>query len=901
MTPRTLSISALCLLGAATLAGQTSVASLSAVRSQARPDAAGRQSAIGDRPPAPGHRQTPATPHAAAAAAPAGQAATMPPPASAKASLPSDAPFRLTVDAIMEGPKLVGYPPSGLRWSGDSQRLYFEWRLRDADEAATFVVPRAGGAPRKLTDEERKSAPPVSGEWDTARKRVLAVQDGDIVLLDTVAQTRRALTRTVAGESNPRWTRGEKAITFTRDNSLFILALTGDGDGLVQLTDAGPKKPEPKLTDSQKFVKDEEEKLLAVVKEEAEKQKKADDKKKREELPRLELTERQSVSDLALAHDDAYAYALVVERAQGAKRADVPNYVTKSAYTEDIPARTKVGDTQDTRRLAILNLKTKKTVWAALDVPAPAKAKPETTEPKAAAAGDGDAEAGGGPSDLAAGQQPDSSSPDTQAAPAAQAGAAQYEAKPDAAAKPAGRELRWSMPSIAPDGKTAVAFARAVDNKDRWIVAIDPETGQTHVLDHLHDDAWVRDGFSTGWLPDSQQFYFLAERDGWMHLYIVDAVTKGSVPARQLTSGKWEIQSADLSPDKKSFYITSTEAHPGERQVYVMPVQGGERTKLTAQVGAWEAEVAPDGQMLGAIYSASAKPPEVYLMPNQAGAKATQVTTSPSATWQSYKWVEPQLVTFAARDGAQVYARLYTPEMVGAKRNAAAPGVVFVHGAGYLQNAHKFWSSYFREYMFHHLLAARGYVVLDVDYRASAGYGRDWRTAIYRHMGGKDLEDIVDGAGYLVKAQKVNAKRIGLYGGSYGGFITLMAMFTTPDAFAAGAALRPVTDWAHYNHPYTANILNEPQDDAEAYRRSSPIYFAEGLKGALLICHGMVDVNVHFQDSVRLAQRLIELRKENWEIAPYPVEDHGFEKATSWADEYKRILKLFEDNLKGKA
>jgi len=107
-----------------------------------------------------------------------------------------------------------------------------------------------------------------------------------------------------------------------------------------------------------------------------------------------------------------------------------------------------------------------------------------------------------------------------------------------------------------------------------------------------------------------------------------------------------------------------------------------------------------------------------------------------------------------------------------------------------------------------------------------------------------------------------------------------------------------VTDWAHYNNPYTANILNLPQSDAEAYKQSSPIYFAKGLKGALLICHGMVDVNVNFQDTVRLVEKLIELRKENWEVAPYPVEDHGFEREESWADEYKRILKLFVDNLK---
>src|SRR5207247_8121064 len=162
----------------------------------------------------------------------------------------------------------------------------------------------------------------------------------------------------------------------------------------------------------------------------------------------------------------------------------------------------------------------------------------------------------------------------------------------------------------------------------------------------------------------------------------------------------------------------------------------------------------------------------------------------------------------------------------------------------------------------------------------------------------KDLDDVVDGAKYLVEKQKVNAKRIGVYGGSYGGFITLMAMFTSPDTFAAGAALRPVTDWSHYNHGYTSNILNEPQADADAYRQSSPIYFAGGLKGALLILHGMVDTNVLFQDSVRLVPRLIELRKENWSFAPYPVENHGFEAETSWADEYKRILNLFDQHLK---
>ena len=165
-------------------------------------------------------------------------------------------------------------------------------------------------------------------------------------------------------------------------------------------------------------------------------------------------------------------------------------------------------------------------------------------------------------------------------------------------------------------------------------------------------------------------------------------------------------------------------------------------------------------------------------------------------------------------------------------------------------------------------------------------------------MGGKDLDDIVDAAKYVVAEHGVDPKKIGLYGGSYGGFLTLMGMFTQPDVFAAGAALRPVSDWGYYNQGYTADILNLPQTDSEAYRKSSPIYFAQGLKGALLICHGMVDTNVEFQDSVRLIQKLIELHKENWQVAVYPVENHGFVEPSSWADEYKRILTLFEENLK---
>jgi len=778
--------------------------------------------------------------------------------------------FPLTIDSIMRGPDLVGYPPDGLRWSGDSQRLYFDWRRPGDDVAATWVVARTGGAPRRLSDDERLSAPLPSGLWDGARRRQLGVDGGDIIVIDTVASRRIEITRTTATESAPRWARNETAVTFVRDNNLFLVPLAAtDGGGLIQLTDVVPRRAESRVTESQRALRREEADILDWVEQERGRRERREARAAGRALPRVELAERQSVTDAAVSGSGDYAYLLVTERAQ-ARTADVPRFVSESAYTEDIQTRTKVGDAQDRRRLMALNLHTGDAVWAGLDT----VVEPVTIpRPKLG---------------------------DTSGDPPA---------SPPPAPKPS-REVRWGSLLLSPDGGHAVASVRADDNTDRWLVLVDPATGRTRVLDHVHDAAWVREigaagntAGGIGWLPDGRRLWYLAEHTGWMQLYTVD-LSDATASRRAITEGTFEIDTVDVSSDGAHFYLQSTEAHPGERHIYRVPVDGGARERLTVATGAHQATVSPDRDMIGLVSSSANRPPEVFLMPNRAGSAeragsaATQVTTSTSEEWRAHRWVEPRLITYKARDGATVYARLYTPEMVGATRHPGRPAVVFVHGAGYLQNAHRYWSSYYREYMFHHLLASQGYVVLDPDYRASAGYGRDWRTAIYGWMGGHDLNDVVDGAAHLASAHGVNPRRIGVYGGSYGGFITLMAMFTAPDAFAAGAALRPVTDWAHYNHPYTANILDEPHTSADTYRKSSPIYFAEGLKGALLICHGMVDTNVHFQDSVRLVQRLIELRKENWEISVYPVEDHGFVEAASWADEYKRILKLFDANLK---
>jgi dipeptidyl aminopeptidase/acylaminoacyl peptidase len=455
------------------------------------------------------------------------------------------------------------------------------------------------------------------------------------------------------------------------------------------------------------------------------------------------------------------------------------------------------------------------------------------------------------------------------------------------------RKVSMSGIGWAPTADRALIMGQAGDYKDRWLYTVGPDARPV-VVDALRDTAWVGGpAFNTaGWVSDDR-VYFMSERTGWAHLYTVPATGGEATP---LTQGDWEVREVTLSPDRRTFYITTSETHPGEQALYAVSATGGPRRRITPLEGWTEATVSPDARWLALLHSTANTPPELYLMPNEAGAQPRQVTESRTAEFRAGPWIRPEIVTFRARDGETVYARIYRPRELGAQPHGGA--VLFVHGAGYLQNAHRGWSTYFREYMFHHLLASRGYTVLDVDYRGSAGYGAAVRTGIYRHMGGKDLSDHVDAARWLVANEGVDASRVGIYGGSYGGFITLMALFTEQETFRSGAALRSVTDWAHYNHPYTARILNLPQEDTLAYRRSSPIYFAEGLRGDLLMAHGMVDVNVHFSDIVRLAQRLIELGKTNWELAVYPVEDHAFVRADSWTDEYRRIYELFERTLR---
>jgi dipeptidyl aminopeptidase/acylaminoacyl peptidase len=771
----------------------------------------------------------------------------------------SSLPATLTIDHIMQASEWMGTSPSRVHWSENGQFLYFNWNPDKAPEDSLYRWSKQSSQIEKVGRKERQELPSRYGEYNLDRSQKVFSRDGDLFLLTIENGTIRPITRTTERESNPQFSLGEQFVVYEKENNLYRWH-TQEG-WTEQVTDfRGGSEPAKRSGGSpiaqKQWLEQEELRLMGILAERKATEEAEEKAREGEEVVRMKpfYHGQEDLGALEISPDGRFVTFRLGTDGSGVEYTSVPDYIRESGYTDERRARPKVGSPQDTYRFGVYK-RAEDTVYF-VD---PASLPGIRTYP---------------------------------------AYLADYDATPDSAeATP--REVLLMGPRWSKDGRHAVVEVRSLDFKDRWIAELDPNTAQLRVLDHQHDEAWIGGpGIlrwmgvmgEGGWLSDNQTYWFQSEESGFSHLYSVDVV---SGKKQALTSGEFEVFSPQVSQEGKYFYFTSSEGDLGQRHAFRMPVEGGKRTQLTSMPGNNQVYLSPDESQWAILNSTSTRPNELFLQANRPKAKARQLTESLSETFEAYDWREPEFIQFPAEDGAQVPARLYRP--AAGQANGAA--VVFVHGAGYLQNAHKWWSSYYREFMFHNLLVEKGYTVLDIDFRGSAGYGRDWRTAVYRHMGSKDLSDQVDGKQYLVENHGIDADRVGIYGGSYGGFITFMALFTQPGEFAAGAALRPVSDWAHYNHGYTASMLNTPQTDSLAYVRSSPIYHAEGLQDALLICHGMIDTNVHFQDVVRLTQRLIELGKTNWEVAMYPMEGHGFREPSSWADEYRRILELFEREL----
>ncbi|HEY7215639.1 MAG TPA: prolyl oligopeptidase family serine peptidase [Thermoanaerobaculia bacterium] len=809
----------------------------------------------------------------------------------------------LTLEQIMADPDWIGNPPEEPYWSDDGRAIYYQ-RERDGvgqNPKDLFKVDLATGKAVKVEPAERGKAD-APGKRSLDRKKKVYAREGDVFVKDLTTGAVRQITRTPVEESDPFFLADGKRIGFYRDHQPFLYDL---GSGLLsQAADLRLEK-DPAEEDEPSFLKAQQTRLFDVIRQREEKEKRQREEERADQkadptrppLPWY-LGKDVSIEGTSLSPaGDWLAVITAPKQGEGDRKpSKMPNYVTESGDVEVRDVRTKVGEEKPVPHSLIL-LDLGKHERHDLDLSAlpgakddPLKALREAAEAKKAAEKKlKEQEEKKGEETTAAEEKKEETGEGKEGEEGKEEGAK--------AREPEARPLEvWDL-AWSDDGKQLAVEVRARDNKDRWIATFDPARGDLTSRHRLTDPAWINWSFNEiGWLRDNETLWFLSEDTGWSQLYALSVRTG----EKRLLSpaGRYEVGTPVASWDGRTIYYTANQEQPGNYDVWRVDVAAAKAEKLTRLGGLTTFRLSPDESQLLLLHSGITRPDEVYVQPARAGAEARQVTHTRTETFLAQSWTMPEIVPIPSTHGAPapIYSRVYTPEGFDASRTY--PAVVFVHGAGYLQNVHYGWSSYFHEFMFHTFLTRRGYVVLDMDYRASAGYGRDWRTAIYRQMGHPELEDLQDGVAWLAANKSVDPQRVGVYGGSYGGFMTYMALFRAPDLFAAGAALRPVSDWAHYNEGYTANILNRPEIDPEAYEKSSPIEYAAGLARPLLICDGMQDANVFFQDNVRLVQRLIELKKENFEMAVYPLEDHGFVQPTSWLDEYRRVFKLFETHVK---
>ncbi len=772
----------------------------------------------------------------------------------------------ITLEQAMADPDWIGPPVEQAWWAWDGQRVQYTLKRDGATIRDTWQQPLVGGVAVRVDGAARGDLDAAQPQYDATRSRMAFVRNGDLFVRDLRSGALTQVTRTVAAESRPQWSTGGNLV-FRVGNDWFQWH-AGSGVGNAGVTQATVLKAEkdPAATPKADDLRDRQLAMIRTLKDDRVRRDAAraqDEAWRSADASRAPATtylgDTVEIIDSALSPDAKWL--LVVTQVKGAEAGSagkMPKYVTESGYEEFAEARTRVGH----------NAPLPQKLWL-VDV-AGAKARELTFDALPGIASD----------PLAA----------LRKAAKLDALKGNRDVRIETDGDGSGPAIHWSD-----DGRNVAVLVRAVDNKDRWLATVDLAAATLKPRHRLTDPAWVNWNFNEfGWMPgkDGQgdSLWFLSEQSGYSHLYVSD----GAAP-RALTAGKWEVSAPQLSADGQSFFFTCNRQSPGDYEVCALDRRGGGVREVTALDGVEDFSLSPDGAKLLLRHSDSYTPPQLAVV-DVTGNGVVQLTDTRKPAYRERQWIQPEFVQVPSRHGAgSIAGKYYGPKSVEPGRRY--PVVMFVHGAGYLQNVHQKWPAYFREQMFHNLLVQQGYVVLDLDYRASSGYGRDWRTAIYRQMGTPELEDYLDGLDWLVANRQGDRDRAGIYGGSYGGFMTFMALFKQPGVFKAGAALRPVTDWSQYNHEYTSNILNTPAVDPEAYRKSSPIGYADGLRDHLLIAHGMIDDNVFFKDSVMMTQRLIELRKKDWALAPYPLEAHGFTHPDSWYDEYRRIDEMFEATL----
>jgi dipeptidyl aminopeptidase/acylaminoacyl peptidase len=769
------------------------------------------------------------------------------------------APTPITLDQAMANPDWIGTPVEAAWWGWNGQIYYKQKRLasplRDTVQITGASARLNSG--KKVEDSQLANLDGPNMVYNRAGTRAILLRNSDLFERDLKSGALTQITRGVFGISDPQYSNDGSAVQYRSGNDWFSWSRAERLSAPVALLRA-VKDPDAKPdADSQRDLQ-----LRLIVNLARQKEDRDTSRDRRQEERRADATrapapiylgDKVSISGSALSPDGRWLLFVTQDKsADKGKVGKLARYVTETGYPEIDDERTRVGRNMPiAQTLHLADLRTGTVREIAFDsLPGIA------TDPLAALRVEQKLPALKGNRPVTVDAQRDG--------------------------------IAWTD-----DGSKVAVLVRAIDNKDRWISTVDLANGALVPAHRISDVAWVnRRADEFGWLPDNATLWYLSEETGYAHLY----TKTGAAPARALTHGNWEVSNVEWSRDGKNAYFVCNPQAPGTYEVCATTAKDGGEREVTSLKGVENFGLSPDNSKLLVRYSSSYVPPQLATVP-VAGGKANVLTDTRSDAFKARNWIMPQLVQVPSTHGAApIWAKLYRPAQLEAGKQY--PVVMFAHGAGYLQNVTERYPVYFREQMFHNLLVEQGFIVLDVDYRASLGYGSAWRTAIYRQMGHPELEDFVDGANWLAATQQGDIKNVGIYGGSYGGFMSLMALMRAPEVFKSGAALRPVTDWTTYNHEYTANILNTPELDPQAYKTSSPIEYADKLTGNLLIAHGMIDDNVFYQDSVRLSQRLIELKKSKWEMASYPMERHGFVQPEAWYDEYRRIDELFQRTLK---
>ena len=773
----------------------------------------------------------------------------------------------LSLEQIMDDPDWLGNEPEGAYWGPDNRTVYFQQKHQGSQLRDLFSVDSTNGAIAQIAEADWSQVSRSSVVYSAAGNLHAWTYAGDIFLSD--GESVRQVTRTADGESAPTFM-NDGRLAFERGGQVFLFDTnTGFAEQITNLL----FEKDPAEDEDFDVLRANQERLYSQLRKARQDREAAREREK--SLYRLDdalsatplyFGDKVASQGFALSPDGRRLLLITSAKdGESGKQGSMPNYVTESGYVESREVRTRVGrDDRASHNAWLIDLESgEKNELDLADLPG-IKDDPLATLRSNAIE-----------HFVELGEDRDKAE-------------ARLKAPETRGVEVWGSE--WS-----PDGSQVVLWLHANDNKDRWIATVDFENMKLVSQHRATDEAWINPYHrGHGWLKDNRTLWFLAEDHGYLGIYTKRIDQRRS---KAVVAGEHVVFDPELGPSGKFIYYRANVGHPGIYEIWRLDVESQEAEQLTNLGGLNVVSVSPDESRLLITHSEVNRHPELYVQDNRPGATARQLTDTMSDEYKAIDWQQPAIVAVpSSHVDDPIYTKVYLP--AGHDPANEYPAVVFVHGAGYTQNSDLGWPYYFREGMFHNLLTQQGYVVIDMDFRASAGYGRDWRTAIYRRMGVPELEDLHDGVDYMVEHYGVNRERVGVYGGSYGGFMTFVAMFKAPGLFKAGAALRPVADWAHYNHGYTSNILNTPGIDPEAYHISSPINFAEGLEDSLLIASGMQDDNVFFQDSVMVVQRLIELKKEDFEIALYPQDPHGFVHPESWLDEYRRIYKLFEENLK---